>query len=149
MAKKDIKDFTQTIKESTSKAPEKVSATLKTVAETASEQHKRISEWTKPQKRTFVLFALLMFLVMVLVAVLVFFATLKGEERTMVPDVRRMDLADALMKMQQRELYPRLTLRFTDNPLDRNLVLDITSRRKHRQGGAAHQPRRKPRRRAR
>ena len=53
MAKKDIKDFTQTIKESTSKAPEKVSATLKTVAETASEQHKRISEWTKPQKRTF------------------------------------------------------------------------------------------------
>ncbi len=124
MAKKDIKDFTQTIKESTSKAPEKVSATVKTVAETASEQHKRISEWTKPQKRTFVLFALLMFLVMVLVAVLVFFATLKGEERTMVPDVRRMDLADALMKMQQRELYPRLTLRFTDNPLDRNLVLD-------------------------
>jgi beta-lactam-binding protein with PASTA domain len=124
MAKKESKDFSQTIKESASKAPEKVSAAVKTVAETASEQHKRISEWTRPQRRTFVLFAILMFLVMILVAVLVFFATLKGEERTMVPDVRRMDLADALVKMQQRELYPRLTLRFTDNPLDRNLVLD-------------------------
>jgi len=124
MAKKDIKDFTQTIKESAAKAPEKVSAAVKSVVETASEQQKRISEWTKPQKRTFVLFALLMFLVMVFVAVLVFFFTLKGEERTMVPDVRRMELADALVKMQQRELYSRLTLRFTDNPLDRNLVLD-------------------------
>jgi len=42
----------------------------------------------------------------------------------MVPDVRHMDLADALIKLQERELYPRLTLRFTDNPLDRNTVLD-------------------------
>jgi len=124
MAKKGIRDFTTTIKEGAAKAPEKVSAAVKTVVETASQEQKRISEWTKPQKRAFVLFALLMFLVMVLVAVAVFFFTLRGEERTMVPDVRRMDLADALVKMQQRELYPRLTLRFTDNPLDRNLVLD-------------------------
>jgi len=121
MAKKDI---TQTIKEAASKAPEKVTAAVKSAVDIASEQHKRISEWTKPQKRTFVLFAILMFVVMIIFAVFVFFLTLKGEERTMVPDVRRMDLADALVKMQQRELYPRLTLRFTDNPLDRNLVLD-------------------------
>lgn len=124
MAKKNIRDFTDTIRETASKAPEKVSAAVKNVVETASEQHRRISEWTKPQKRTFMLFALLMFLVLVFVSAFVFFLTLKGQERTMVPDVRRMDLADALVTMQQRELYPRLTLRFTDNPLDRNLVLD-------------------------
>jgi len=121
MAKKDI---TQTIKDAASKAPGKVTAAVKSAVDIASEQHKRISEWTKPQKRTFVLFAILMFVVMIIFAVFVFFLTLKGEERTMVPDVRRMDLADALVKMQERELYPRLTLRFTDNPLDRNLVLD-------------------------
>lgn len=124
MAKKEFKDIADTIKQTASKAPAKVSAAVKNVVETASEQHQRISAWTKPQKRTFVLFGTLMFLVLVLVAVFVFFLTLKGAERTMVPDVRRMDLADALVTMQQRELYPRLTLRFTDNPLDRNLVLD-------------------------
>ncbi|MEN6499192.1 MAG: PASTA domain-containing protein [Rectinema sp.] len=124
MAKKENSGFTKTIKEGATKTPEKVSAAVKTVVKSATEEQKRISEWTKPQKRSFVLFALLMFLVMVLVAVAVFFFTLRGEERTMVPDVRRMDLADALVKMQERELYPRITLRFTDNPLDRNLVLD-------------------------
>lgn len=124
MAKKDIKEFATTIKESASKAPEKVSSAVKTVVETASEHHKRIADWTKPQKRTFVWFALLMLAVLIIVSVSVFFLTLKGAERTMVPDVRRMDLADALVKLQQRELYPRLTLRFTDNPLEKNLVLD-------------------------
>ncbi len=124
MAMKDFKDITETLKKTASKAPEKVSAAVKNAVETANEQRQRISEWTKPQKRTFVLFGILMFLVLVFVAVFVFFLTLKGAERTMVPDVRHMDLADALVTMQQRELYPRLTLRFTDNPLDRNLVLD-------------------------
>ncbi len=122
--KKDIKDFTKILKETASKAPQKVSKVAKTVADSAGEQHEHISKWTKEQKRTFIWFALVMFLVMVIVAVLVFFLALRGEERTMVPDVRHMDLADALVKLQQRELYPRLTLRFTDNPLDRNLVLE-------------------------
>lgn len=117
MAKNDIRD-------GSTAAPEKKLETIKAAADTANRDLKGISGWTKPQKRSFVLFSLLMFVVLVIVAVFVFFLTLKGEERTMVPDVRRMDLADALVKMQQRELYPRLTLRFTDNPLDRNLVLD-------------------------
>jgi len=85
---------------------------------------KTIASWTKEQKHAFIWFAVIMFLVMVIVAVSVFFLTLRGAERTMVPDVRHMDLADALIKLQERELYPRLTLRFTDNPLDRNTVLD-------------------------
>ena len=42
----------------------------------------------------------------------------------MVPDVRNMELADALVKLQDRELYPRVTLRFTDNPQDKNTILE-------------------------
>lgn len=124
MAGKDLKDIGKTLKSAAADAPEKIGTAVKKTAELAKEQKQRISEWTRPQKRNFILFALLMFLVMTLAAVLVFFLALKGEERTMVPDVRRMELSDALVKLQQRELYPRLTLRFTDNPSDRNLVLE-------------------------
>jgi eukaryotic-like serine/threonine-protein kinase len=42
----------------------------------------------------------------------------------MVPDLRGMELATALVKLQEKELYPRLSLRFTDNPLDRGKIVD-------------------------
>lgn len=81
-------------------------------------------DWTKEQKRTFALFAACLCAVFLVVAVVGFFAVLKGTEKVMVPDLRGKDLADALVVMQERELYPRLTLKFTDNPLDRNSVLE-------------------------
>ena len=83
-----------------------------------------VSSWTKEQKKVFALFAALLCLVMVVVALIAFFAVLKGAERVMVPDVRNMELADALVKLQERELYPRIALRFTDNPQDKNTVLE-------------------------
>ncbi|MEN6476672.1 MAG: PASTA domain-containing protein [Rectinema sp.] len=84
------------------------------------------SGWTKPQRRTFRLFAALMVLVLIVAALGAFFLVLRGAERTMVPDVRGMDLAEALVKLQDRELYPKLSLRFTDNPADRNTILEQT-----------------------
>jgi beta-lactam-binding protein with PASTA domain len=54
----------------------------------------------------------------------VFFIVLRGPERVMVPDVRNMQLTDALVKLQERELYPRVSLRFTDNPQDRDTILE-------------------------
>jgi len=82
------------------------------------------SQWTKSQKKTFVWFAVLLLVIFVVVAMVVFFAVLRGPEKVMVPDVRNMDLADALVVLQQKELYPRLTLRFTDNPQDKNMILE-------------------------
>lgn len=82
------------------------------------------SSWTKEQKRAFGLFAALLCAAMLLVAILAFFIVLRGPEKVMVPDVRSMDLADALVKLQERELYPRLSLRFTDNPQDKNTILE-------------------------
>jgi eukaryotic-like serine/threonine-protein kinase len=53
-----------------------------------------------------------------------FLLGLRGAEQTMVPDVKSMELAQALVKLQEKELYPRVSLRFTDNPLDRGKIVD-------------------------
>ncbi|MDH7484369.1 MAG: hypothetical protein QHH01_07060, partial [Spirochaetales bacterium] len=54
----------------------------KSAAKTAREQHKRISEWTREQKRTFVLVTLLMLVLFFIAGLLAFFLVLRGEERT-------------------------------------------------------------------
>lgn len=82
------------------------------------------SSWTREQKKTFGLFAALLCVVLTAVVLIAFSIVLRGPEKVMVPDVRNMDLADALVKLQERELYPRLTLRFTDNPQDKNTILE-------------------------
>jgi eukaryotic-like serine/threonine-protein kinase len=86
--------------------------------------HFEFKDWTREQKRTFALFAALLCVIFIVVATVGFFAVLKGAEKVMVPDLRGKDLAEALIVLQERELYPRLTLKFTDNPLDRNSVLE-------------------------
>ena len=61
---------------------------------------------------------------MVVAGLSAFLLSLRGAELTMVPDVKSMELAQALVKLQEKELYPRLSLRFTDNPLDRGKIVD-------------------------
>ncbi len=53
-----------------------------------------------------------------------FFLSLRGAEQTMVPDVKGMELAAALVKLQEKELYPRIALRYTDNPNDRGRIVE-------------------------
>jgi len=62
--------------------------------------------------------------IMVLAGLSAFFLTLRGAEQTMVPDVRGMDLAQALVRMQEKELYPRVSLRFTDDPGERGTIVE-------------------------
>lgn len=52
---------------------------------------------------------------MVIVAFAVFSANLKGEEQVMVPNVVGLDLGDALLEMQQKELYQKVQFRYTDS----------------------------------
>jgi beta-lactam-binding protein with PASTA domain len=61
---------------------------------------------------------------MIVAGLAAFLLSLRGAEQTMVPDIRGMELEQALIKMQEKELYPRLSLRFTDNPLDRGKIVD-------------------------
>jgi beta-lactam-binding protein with PASTA domain len=53
-----------------------------------------------------------------------FFLTVRGAEQTMVPDVRGKQLVDALMELQQKELYPRIELRYSGIAADRGSVLE-------------------------
>jgi beta-lactam-binding protein with PASTA domain len=53
-----------------------------------------------------------------------FFLSLRGAEETMVPDVKGLELPSALIKLQDKELYPRISLRFTDEPTDKGRIVD-------------------------
>lgn len=61
---------------------------------------------------------------MIVAGLSAFLLSLRGAEQTMVPDVRSMELAQALVKLQEKELYPRISLRFTDNPLDQGTIVE-------------------------
>jgi len=61
-----------------------------------------------------------------IVAVSVFFINVRGAERTMVPDVQGLDLTAALLELQVKELYPRLSLRYSQSSTEKGLVLEQT-----------------------
>jgi beta-lactam-binding protein with PASTA domain len=59
-----------------------------------------------------------------IIAVSVFFIALRGEEETMVPEIRGKDLTSALLELQVKELYPRIDLRYSQTSADRGLILE-------------------------
>ena len=73
--------------------------------------------------RAFVLYTLATFLLMVLAALAVFFFANKGDEQVLVPDVTGKSLTRALLEMQEKELYPKLQLRYSDLPGEAGQVL--------------------------
>lgn len=62
--------------------------------------------------------------VMVFFAAVVFFIRVKGPEEVMVPDVRGKELTEALLEMQKKELYPKITLRYSEVNEDKGTILD-------------------------
>lgn len=69
---------------------------------------------------SFIGIALLMFLA----GLTTFLISLRGAEQTLVPDVRNVDALEALVSLQERELYPRVQLRFTGDPASKGQVID-------------------------
>ena len=61
---------------------------------------------------------------MLFIGLVVFGLALRGSEQTLVPDVRGIELAQALVTLQEKELYPRIALRITDNAADRGTILE-------------------------
>jgi len=59
-----------------------------------------------------------------LVAVSVFFITLRGGEEVMVPDVVNKELTYALIELQNKELYPRIQLRYSRFAEERGYILE-------------------------
>jgi beta-lactam-binding protein with PASTA domain len=60
---------------------------------------------------------------MVLIGLLTFLLSLKGSEQVMVPAVEGQDLIPALIELQEKELYPRLQVRFSSD-FEKGLVLE-------------------------
>ena len=67
---------------------------------------------------------ILTLIVTVIACVGVFLASLQGAERVMVPDVVGKSLTTALLEMQQKELYPKIQLRYSDNEGDALTILE-------------------------
>lgn len=85
---------------------------------------RKIESFEREHYRVIVYGLAAVIVLMVVAGLSAFFLSLRGAEQTMVPDVRSMELAQALVKLQEKELYPRVSLRFTDNPLDRGKIVD-------------------------
>ncbi|MCX7023344.1 MAG: PASTA domain-containing protein [Spirochaetes bacterium] len=61
---------------------------------------------------------------MTLSGLIAFFMSLRGEEQTLVPNVSGMELTTALIKLQEKELYPRIALRVTNRSEDKGRILE-------------------------
>lgn len=55
-------------------------------------------------------------IVMLLVCLAVFFGTVRSPEKVLVPQVEGKDLTQALLEMQVKELYPKIQLRYDEQP---------------------------------
>lgn len=64
------------------------------------------------------------FLLMLFAALAVFFVNVKGPEKVLVPNVMGKSLEDALLELQAKEIYPKINLRYSENPGDEGTILD-------------------------
>ncbi|MCR5317538.1 MAG: PASTA domain-containing protein [Treponema sp.] len=67
---------------------------------------------------------ILAFAAVVISCLAVFFTSVQGEEKVMVPNVVGKPWSTAFLEMQAKELYPKLYLRYSDRPGEEGLVLD-------------------------
>lgn len=74
--------------------------------------------------KVIIITSFIMLIIFIAVSVLVFFVSLKSAEQVMVPHVVGKALPDALLELQAKELYPRLQLRYTDNTVEKGIILE-------------------------
>lgn len=60
---------------------------------------------------------------MLVIAIITFVITLDSKELTMVPDMNGMDLANAIIDLQEKALYAEVQLRYSSNMSDKGTIL--------------------------
>lgn len=75
-------------------------------------------------KKTFLLVVIVALVFMFAICWITFFATVRGPEQVMVPNVEGKELTTALLELQVKELYPKIQLKYTDNPDDAGKILN-------------------------
>lgn len=63
-------------------------------------------------------------LLMALVTLTVFFIRVKGAEQVLVPNVVGIQLEDAIVELQIKQLYPKVKLRYTDDNVEKGVILE-------------------------
>lgn len=58
------------------------------------------------------------------ICAVVFSTSVKGAEKVLVPNVVGEKLEDAILEMQVKELYPKISLRYTDAGIEKGVVLE-------------------------
>jgi beta-lactam-binding protein with PASTA domain len=82
-------------------------------------------ETKKPNQLGFFFFMTVCLMVFVgVIALSVFFHFIQGAEQTLVPDVQGKDVTAALLELQEKELYPRIQLRYSQSTQDRGIILE-------------------------
>lgn len=74
--------------------------------------------------KTLILTVIAAVIVMTFFCFVVFFLHVKGPEEVMVPDVCGKELTEALLEMQKKELYPKISLRYSEETGDKGTILD-------------------------
>lgn len=79
-----------------------------------------------PEKRyfkTIVLLSIGIILLAVVAGGITFFLTLDSEELTMVPDLEGMELENALLSLEERALFPKIQLRYSNDPSEKGTII--------------------------
>ncbi|GMO49338.1 MAG: PASTA domain-containing protein [Termitinemataceae bacterium] len=63
-------------------------------------------------------------LIVGITSIIAFFISVRGPDETMVPDLREKQLVEALIELQQKELYPRIQLRYSKSADEKNTILE-------------------------
>ena len=71
----------------------------------------------------FVFYAISLVVIMGIFAVIAFIVFNKGYERQIVPDVTGKNILDAQLILQEKELYPRLQMRYSDVPGQSGMII--------------------------
>ena len=95
----------------------------KNIAENLKNESEKTISALNQNKKPFLLVVILALIVMFAICWITFFATVRGPEQVMVPNVEGKDLTTALLEMQVKELYPKIQLKYTDNPDDAGKIL--------------------------
>lgn len=99
----------------------------KTEKEVKQKEKKSLGECIKSFQDsipTIIITILIALLIMGLSCAAVFFTNIKGKEQVLVPNVVGKKWDEALIEMQIKELYPRITMRYSDTLEDEGKILE-------------------------
>lgn len=86
--------------------------------------NKEFAHLEPSQLRAIILLLIGAIVTMFVAGIVVFSLTLRGEEQVLVPNVEGLELSQALIKLQEKELFPRITLRTSDKIETKGHILE-------------------------